>query len=160
MVHDLLLSGLSLIFAASSAAPVPPPHEATDPPACRGALDAVVDDTRRCRSPGALSPGDVVAADDTPAPEAPTRAPTLFPGELGFIATTAAVVGTGSIAASIFTATQEADQTVATLRQGAFWGGVSLVSLAGGIGAAALSTWVFDVSTGTLRLPIFEGEPQ
>ena len=157
-MYASLLSGLSLILAASSAAPGPPP-DAPDPPACRGSLDAVVDETRRCRSPGALSP-TVVAADGRPAPEAPTRAPTLFPGELGFIATTAAVIGTGGIAASIFSATQEVDPTVATLRQGAFWGGVSLVSLAGGIGAAALSTWVFDVSTGTLRLPIFEGEPQ
>lgn len=146
----LLLSGLSLVLASAPA----------DPAACRGALDAVVDDARRCRSPGALSPDAVVAADEKPAPEAPARAPTLFPGELGFIAATTAVVGTGAIAAAVFTATQQADPATVTLRQGAFWGGVSLVSLAGGIGAAALSTWVFDVSTGTLRLPIFEGEPQ
>lgn len=147
----LLSSGLSLVLAAS---PLP------DPPACRGALDAVVDDARRCRSPGGLSPEAVAVADEMPAPEAPARAPTLFPGELGFIAATTAVVGTGAIAASVFTATQEAAPDVVLLRQGAFWGGVSLVSLAGGIGAAALSTWVFDVSTGTLRLPLFEGEPQ
>lgn len=149
-MHPLLTPGLSLLLASAPA----------DPAACRGALDAVVDDTRRCRSPGALPPGTVVAADEKPAPEAPARAPTLFPGELGFIAATTAVVGTGAIAASVFVATQEADPAAVTLRQGAFWGGVSLVSLAGGIGAAALSTWVFDVSTGTLRLPIFEGEPQ
>lgn len=147
----MLSPGLSLVLAAS---PV------SDPPACRGALDAVVDDERRCRSPGALAPGAVVVADAEPEPEAPMRAPTLFPGELGFIAATTAVVGTGAIAASVFTATQQADPAVATLREGAFWGGVSLVSLAGGIGAAALSTWVFDVSTGGLRLPIFDGEPQ
>jgi hypothetical protein len=147
----MLSPGLSLVLAVS---PV------SDPPACRGALDAVVDDERRCRSPGALDPEAVVAADAEPEPEAPLRAPTLFPSELGFIATTTAVVGTGAIAASLLSATQQADPAVATLRQGAFWGGVSLVSLAGGIGAAALSTWVFDVSTGRLLLPIFDGEPR
>lgn len=95
-----------------------------------------------------------------PPKEAPQRDPLLFPAELGFMAMTSAVVGGGAIAGALFTAGQETDATGAALRQGTFWGGVSLLSLAGGLAAAGLSTWVFDVSTGTLRLPIFEGEPK
>jgi hypothetical protein len=45
-------------------------------------------------------------------------------------------------------------------RTGALIGGVSALSLAGLLAGTAVSTWVFDVSTGELKLPIFEGEPR
>jgi hypothetical protein len=136
--------------AASTAAPDP----------CAGALDAVNDGARQCRSPGAAELAPLVVADDKAAVETPLRDPLLFPSELGFLAVLTAVAGGGAVAGAVFTEGTVADQTGETLRQGTLWGGVGMLSLSGAIAAAAVGTWVFDVSTGSLRLPIFAGEPQ
>lgn len=158
-MHSLATGALILALA----------HSGTVDP-CRGELDAVTvtdggDAGRSCRSPGALARDDVAAAlhveaDAVPAPPPPARDPLIFPAELGFVAVSTGVVGAAAVTGSLLSASQETDATGAALRQGAFWGGVSALSLAGGLAAAGVATWVFDVSTGTLRLPIFEGEPR
>lgn len=161
-MHFIAAGALMITLAHSGAA-----DHAVDP--CRGELDAVTatDDSagRTCRSPGALDPEAVAAAihveaDAVPAAPKPSRDPLLFPAELGFIAVSTGVIGAAAVTGSFLSASQETDATGAALRQGAFWGGVSALSLAGGLAAAGLSTWVFDVSTGTLRLPLFDGEPR
>ena len=148
----------SLVAGAAGAAGPVTSEAAADP--CAGALDAVNDGARQCRSPGTADLAPLVVADDKAAVEAPLRDPLLFPSELGFLAVLTAVAGGGAVAGAVFTEGTVADQTGETLRQGTLWGGVGMLSLSGAIAAAAVGTWVFDVSTGSLRLPLFAGEPQ
>lgn len=158
LVSCLILSSSLTWSTAAAATPARTTPALADPPACRDALDSVVDEARTCRSPGALSPAAVVAADEPAPAEAPLRAPELFASELGFLAVVSTAVGAGTMVASGFmdpTLTGPGDLRV---QDGAWWGGASLVSLGAGLGAAAVSMWVFDVSTGTLRWPIFAGE--
>jgi hypothetical protein len=160
---SLVSSWVLLSTSASATTPTAPssprlrPTSPTDPPSCRDALDAVVDDTRACRSPGALSP-ELVAADEPAPAEVPLRAPELFASELGFFAVVSTAVGAGAIVASGFVNSNVTGPAEIRVQDGAWWGGVSLVSLGAGLGAAAVSMWVFDVSTGALRWPIFAGE--
>jgi hypothetical protein len=152
---------LSLALTSSTAAATTPARTTptlADPPACRDALDAVVDEARECRSPGALPPGGIVADDDPAPAEAPLREPALFAGELGFFAVVSTAIGAGAMVTSGFIGPRTTSPGTITLQEGAWWGGASLVSLGAGLGAAAVSMWVFDVSTGTLRWPIFAGE--
>jgi len=144
--------------AAPGAATAAATATAVDP--CAGALDAVNDGVRQCRSPGAAELAPLVVADDKAAVEAPLRDPVLFPGELGFLAVLTAVAGGGAVAGAVFTEGTTTDATGEIVRQGTLWGGVGMLSLSGAIAAAAVGTWVFDVSTGSLRLPLFDGEPQ
>jgi hypothetical protein len=149
--------------AGATGAAGPVTSTATSPAAadpCAGALDALSDGDRQCRSPGTADLAPLVVDDDKAAVEAPRRDPLLFPSELGFLAVLTAVAGGGAVAGAVFTEGAAADQTGETLRQGTLWGGVGMLSLSGAIAAAAVSTWVFDVSTGSLRLPLFAGEPQ
>ncbi len=135
------------------------PSAASDDP-CADALDAEQRGDVLCRSPGALDPAAVVEADaPTPAP-APLRDPTIFPAEIGFFAVVSAVAGAGAVAASILTENTQNSPTDELVRQGSFYAGVSSLGLAAGLGAAALSTYVFDVSTGKLTLSIFDNEPR
>ncbi len=143
---------------AAAATPARATSALADPPACRDALDAVVDDARQCRSPGALSPEAVVAADEPAPAEAPLREPALFASELGFFAVVSTAMGASAMVASRFVSPNATAPGTITLQDGAWWGGASLVSLGAGLGAAAVSMWVFDVSTGTLRWPLFVGE--
>jgi len=149
-VHVVIVTSLMLSLA-STAPPTPP----ADP--CAGELDAVVEPGRLCRSPVALT--SAVAADAVIV-EAPARDPQLLPGEIGFFAVVSAVVGGGVIASTFLTPAVVDGTTDATLRQATLWTGVGFVSLAGLLGAAALGTWVFNPATGTMQLPIFDGEPR
>ena len=157
----LLLSGVGPVTPNAHANPEP--SEAVVDDACVGALDAVVTDgTVACRSPGALDADDVIATtgkSDEIVPPAPlSRDPAIFPGELGFVSVVIGAVGVGGIAgAYTLSATpwEGRDPVPPTL----LWGGISAVGLAGLVAGAALSTFVFDPTSGALRLPIFEGEP-
>ena len=145
-MHVVIVTSLMLSLASTA-----PPTPAKDP--CAGALDAVVDAERRCRSPGTLTSG--IAADAVVV-EAPLRDPQSFPGEIAFLAVVSAVVGGGVIASTVLvTPDPTAD---ARVQDGTFWTGVGLVSLGGLLAAAAVGTWVFNPATGALQLPIFEGE--
>ena len=129
---------------------------ATDP--CAGALDAVNDGERRCRSPGAASAAPLVDADTITVTPSPLRDPLMFPGELGFLAVAVAVAGGGAVAGAVLVDGTTTNASSEALRQGTLYGGVGLLSLSGAIAAAAVATWVFDVANGTLRLPLFDGE--
>ena len=148
-MNSLLALQLGLALAGGPAVKADP---------CKGHLDAVVVDGVRCQSP-AHEP-DVVVADTKPAPPPLVRDPAIFPGELGFFSAVLALSG-GAIVTLAYVqdpARLSADEAV--VRDGVMIGGATVLSLSALVGAAALSTWVFDPSTATLRLPIFEGEPR
>jgi hypothetical protein len=155
--------------ALSSVSPAPPPTAAptttaavqaalasTDP--CARALDAVVPTPA---SPGCLGPSSSappVVADDTAPERALRRDPAILPAELGFLAVALGVVGGGAVAGAQAVDTRRLNDAEAWQQQAVFVSGVSLVVLAGLVGAGAAATVVFDPSKGTLRLPVFSGE--
>jgi hypothetical protein len=147
-----------MLLSAPSALAVPSAQPSDDP--CKDALDAEQRGGVVCRSPGALDPSAVVDADAIPPPPPPLRDPALFSSEIGFFAVVTAAAGVSAVAAAVFTENPRNDATSETLRQGSFYAGLGGLGLATGLGAAAVATAVFDVSTGALRLPLFDGEPQ
>ncbi|MDP2345887.1 MAG: hypothetical protein Q8O67_33415 [Deltaproteobacteria bacterium] len=125
---------------------------------CRGQLDAGVVDGKRCSSPAYES--SAVVADVKPEPEALVRDPKMFPGELAFVSGVLALAGGGLIASAYLQSPERLSADEAITREGVLIGGVSVLSVSALVAGAALSTYVFDPSTATLRLPIFEGEPR
>lgn len=151
------------LFPALLAVGTPTTANVTSSPACRDALDAVVESGRAvCRSPGGDADAQqAVAADAVPAPPPTSPDPGIFPGEIGFASV---VIGLGGIGAVAGAYALSADPTTARDQDltppALFYGGVSALGLAGLVAGAALSTVVFDPSTGKLRLPIFDAEDQ
>ncbi len=128
-----------------------PGRDAVDP-TCRDQLDA----TAACKSPAWETTR--ITADVKPEPPALLRDPSMLTGELGFFSTIIGLTGAGLLAGSqLRTDDSAASNNVST---GLFYGGVVGLTLSGLMAGAALSTWVFDPSTGALRLKIFEGEPR
>ena len=125
---------------------------------CAGALDAEQRGEVFCRSPGAVDPAVVVSADAVPPEPPPLRDPAMFTSEIGFFAVVSAAAGAGAVAYAVMTDNPSNTPTDEALRQGSFYAGLGGLGLATGLGAAALSTFVFDVSKGTLRLPLFDDE--
>lgn len=125
---------------------------------CKGALDAGVVDGVRCQSP---VHADVVVAADAKAPAPPlVRDPSIFPGELGFVATVLGLAGGAAVVVAVARDDGRLDADASVVNDGVFYGGVSVIGLAGLVAGAAVSTWVFDPATAQLKLPIFDNEPR
>jgi hypothetical protein len=127
---------------------------------CRGTLDAgpAGVDGKRCRSPA--HEAAVVVADAKPPPEPLLRDPAIFPGELAFVSGLLALTGGALITSAYLQNPTRLSEDEANVREGVIIGGASVLSVSALMAGAALSTWVFDPSTATLRLPIFAGEPR
>jgi len=148
---------LSLLFAVAPARAAA--SGVSDP--CRDVLDARVASagTAACRSPDERNVNAVIPADEKPAPEKPQRDPALFPSELGFVAGLIGLAGGAVVAAAYIQDGQARTLEAVQLQHARMIGGVSLLALSGGVFGGAVATWVFDPSTGELKLPIFAGEP-
>ena len=146
----IVLLALAMAHAGTS---MPP---STAHRACRGQLDAAVVDDTRCLGPA--HDDAAIAPDLIPEPAALRRDPAIFPGELGFVSGIFALAGSALVASALLQTDRQSTADDLAVRDGLLIGGASAFALSGLVAGAALSTWVFDPSTATLRLPIFEGE--
>ncbi len=155
---------LLLVFAMAHGSQGADPSTAKTTAPCASELDAVFDRADvPCPGP-AHSPllinGNAVADDVKAQPEGLQRDPAIFPGELAFVSTVMALAGGALVAGAAVQDPQRLSGSELAVRDGVIIGGVSVLSVAGLVASAALSTWIFDPSTATLRLPLFEGEPR
>jgi hypothetical protein len=128
---------------------------------CRGQLDAgPAQSGVVCAGPQrADAPVAADAATSTTAATPPqVRDPGIFPGELGFVAVVVGAASGAALAATYANDPTSLDDAGRALQDNTRIGAVVGFSLAGLIASAAVATWVFDPSTGALRLPIFEAE--
>lgn len=148
------------LMIAVALAPAMPAAAAA--PGCEGHLDAIVVGSTVCHSPAwdvLVVNGVAVVADLKAEPLPLVRDPGTLPGELGFMSSLLLLAGGAAVAVASMHDSTRLSADDAALTAGVRLGGVAVVSLAGLVAAAALSTWAFDPSTATLRLPLFQGEP-
>lgn len=120
---------------------------AADP--CAGALDR----TEACEAPAQLAAP--VGADAKPAPEKPARDPLVVPQQLGFIAVGTAVLGGSALVLSEVRGGSV--PAVSDARDAVRMGGFSLLAASGALLSATAALWLFDPSTGTMRVRVEDG---